>query len=91
MILRMTGLAIIGLLAIAGPAQAYCPVVPAQTDAEAAENARQRIICLNQQIDDTTKAIGQASQYQGLSDMVQRNEIQRRFDMLPPVRTNPQF
>jgi len=88
---RIAGLAMIGLLAFAAPAQAYCPTLPANTEQEAAENDRQRMLCLSQQIDTTARTLEQNAQINSLTTTIQRNSIQRRFDMLPPVTPARQF
>ena len=80
------------LLALSGgPALAYCPSQPDSADSRYVEKMQQRALCLNRQLADQTKAQTQGTQFDALSDSVQDSAIQRRFDMLPPVRPTWDF
>jgi hypothetical protein len=70
---------------------AYCPSRPDGAESRYVENARERVLCLNEQLTDATEGLHQSSQFDALSDRVNNNAIERRFDLLPPVQPSWNF
>lgn len=85
---RLTAFAAAAFLALVTPAFAVCPTQPDGPDSRYVENGQTRALCLNEELKDSSTRLRDESRYQDLLNSVQRNNIQRRFDLLPPIRPN---
>lgn len=83
--LKPITIAAFAVMAAATPAFAVCPTQPDGVESRYVENGQSRSLCLNQELNDSSERLRDETRYQDLLNSVQRNAIQRRFDMLPPV------
>jgi hypothetical protein len=79
-------LATMALVGMALPAMAACPSLPDGPDTYNVANGQQQALCLQQQLHDSTISRNSQTQFDSLKSTIQQQQIQRRFDMLPPVQ-----
>jgi len=71
------------MLGAAGAAQAACPAAVAGDTPEVLAANRQRLLCLQGEIDRSARERQQDVQIQRLENAIQDQQLQRRFDALP--------
>jgi len=91
--LRPVFIAAFAIIATATSALAVCPTQPDGAESRYVENGQSRALCLQQELNDASERRRDETRYQDLLNSTQRNAIQRRFDMLPPIgnRDRPNF
>lgn len=88
--LLKSSLTLVTLLGMAVPAMAACPALPDGPASDNVTNGQQQALCLQQELHDNTVNRNTQTQFDSLKSTIQQQQIQRRFDNLPPiVRTTP--
>lgn len=72
------------LLAAPAAAQSRCVQPPADSGNPAAESGREQMLCRHDTLTQTITGIEEKARFDDLSASVQRQNLQRRFDALPP-------